>query len=205
MQAQTVIPVVNAKYNPGNFTDGSAIVLTVTHNADFSTTFNIGNSPIGPLNNIILYRHYPTAADTVGACPGAKFSGLPLSQVPCGAWVCATAWDVSLWGASNSCESMTSATIKWNDYELAVNNSPAGCVRYMGYAANGGALVTDGVPHLYSLFGFSTANMKQFKVSFEMTLPLLPSNCPGQVIVQAPASVTSPAAPAKTTGKPPKK
>lgn len=203
--SQTVIPVQNAQYLPPSYADASKLTLTATNNAEGSTTFSWSGSPIGAVNYTSIGREYIGAMDTVGSCPGTIFNGIPNSSVACGAFRCPTAWDVPVHFYNNTCAPVASMTIKWNDYQLATNNSPEGCITFESYAGSNGALVTDGITHLYYLECFSLANMQRFKVAFNYTLPVLPHACPGQVIPEAPASITSPSTPQKGSGKPPKK
>lgn len=205
-QAQTVIPTQNAQYLPPSYADASKLILTATNSADGSTNFSWTNSPIGAVNYTSIGREYIGAMDTVGACPNTTFNGIPNSSVACGAFRCATAWDVPVHFNNKTCAPVSSMTIKWNDYQIAANNSPEGCIDFESYAGSNGALVTDGISHLYYLECFSLANMQRFKVVFNYALPVLPHACPGQVIPEAPASITSPSSPQKGQGnKPPKK
>lgn len=205
-QAQTVIPIENAPYLGANYTNGGTLVLTATI-TNGATIFSWSNSPIGAVNYTSIGREYYGTADTVGVCPGTIFNGIPLSQVPCGPYVCATAWDVPVHFNNKTCQPVSSMTIKWNDYQLAQNNSTETCIDFESYAGSNGALVTDGQSHKYYLELFSLTNMKKVKVVFDYALPVLPHACPGQVVPEAPASITSPSAPTKggQGNKPPKK
>lgn len=200
MNAQTVIPVEKAPYQNNTAIDGSGIVLTATNNPDNSTTFSWtypANFKVGPANYATILREYIGAADTVGACPGTNWQGIPGSLTLETHPQMYTAWDVPVHFNNNTCAPVWSMKIKWNDYVLATNNSPEGCVTFESYAGGSGALVTNGMSLRYKLSLFSIATFNRVDVIFWYTLPMLPNACPGSVVPEAPASITSPSAPAK--------
>lgn len=197
-QAQTVIPISNAPYLPSSYLDGSKIVLTARDSADY--TIFLWTLPTGhPATNFAtLGREYYGDADTVGACHGTTFDGIPNSKISDGLYfIKYTAWDVPVHFHNSTAYIVSTMRVKWNDYEPCI-----GCTE--SYAGRNGAVVTDGQVHKYYLEFVSLANTTypRTKIVFDYVVPFLLHSCPGDTMPQAPASITSPSIPAKTTGKP---